>query len=161
MTHIRRAGLLDAGPLSDLLCDIIRRGGTTAMTSPVSRQELECWMRAAPGRAAWHLAEDEAGLPLGVQWIEPHPALPPEACDIATFTRPGQTRLGVGSSLFDATRRIARALGYAWINATIRADNSAGLAYYQSRGFEPYAWHNNVPLAVRTRVNKVSSRFAL
>jgi ribosomal protein S18 acetylase RimI-like enzyme len=87
--------------------------------------------------------------------------LPPEACDIASFVKLGQTGLGIGTLLFDASRQAAKDLGYDWINATIRADNSGGLAYYQSRGFETYARHGNQQLANGTIVDKVSKRYDL
>lgn len=139
MIHIRHASPLDTRAMADLLNAIIERGGTTAMTEPVSPEILSDWIGNDGARGAWHVAEDDSGALLGFQWIGPHPDLPPEACDIATFTRIGQTRLGIGARLFEATKHAARDLGYAWINAAIRADNTGGLAYYQSRGFEP--WH--------------------
>jgi L-amino acid N-acyltransferase YncA len=159
--HIRRAGALDAGPMADLLNAIIRKGGTTALTKPVTRDDLAAKMTAHAGRNAWHLVEDDSGHVMGFQWVAPHDRLPPEACDIATFVEIGQTQLGIGSSLFDASRRAATDLGYHWINATIRADNTGGLAYYQSRGFEPYALQKGVALEDGTLVDKISTRFAL
>ena len=159
--HIRRAGPLDAGPMAELLNQIIARGGTTAMTSPVTRTTLAEWMAADAPRSAWHLAEDDAGALLGFQYVHPHPRLPPDACDIATFVRLGRTGLGTGSALFDATRAAARALGYAWINATIRADNAGGLAYYQSRGFETFHTAHDVPLGTGQRIDRISKRYDL
>lgn len=159
MIHIRRAGPLDCGPMSDLLNTIIAQGGTTAMTRPVGRDDLAAWMTTAPGRSAWHLAEDADGKTLGFQWIAPHGALPPDACDIATFVQVGRTQLGIGSSLFAVTSAAARDLGYVWINATIRADNAGGLAYYQSRGFEPYARQSATRLDDGTLIDRISMRF--
>lgn len=161
MITIRRAGDLDAREMAELLDAIIRKGGTTAHTDPVSRTTLLVWMQRDPQRSAWHVAEDEAGKLLGFQFLEPHPDLPPDACDIATFVRLGQTGLGVGSQLFEASKQAARDLGYYWINATIRADNEGGLAYYQSRGFEDYALNSNVALANGQIVNKISKRYNL
>jgi GNAT superfamily N-acetyltransferase len=65
-------------------------------------------MALAPARSAWHVAENERGEILGLQWIEPHAGLPPEACSIATFVAPGRQQLGIGSALFPATERAAR-----------------------------------------------------
>ncbi|WP_343031999.1 hypothetical protein [Roseovarius bejariae] len=73
----------------------------------------------------------------------------------------GTTGLGIGSRLFETTRAAARALGYQWINATIRAHNTGGLAYYQSRGFEEYARHPEQRLDDGQLVGKVSKRFDL
>lgn len=161
MSHIRRAGALDCGPMADLLNGIIAQGGTAAMTNSVTRHDLTVWMTTAPGRSAWHLAEDEHGTVLGFQWIAPHDALPPDACDIATFVDIGRAQLGIGSSLFKATQVAGRDLGYAWINATIRADNTGGLAYYQSRGFEPCARQSGVRLDDGTMIDRISMRFDL
>ena len=161
MIHIRRAGALDAGPVADLINLIIAQGGTTAMTTALRREDIIDYMAEYPGRAAWHLAEDDDGLILGVQWIEPHDDLPQDAADIATFTRPGHTQMGIGSQLFRQTCHAAKQLGYTWINATIRADNAGGLAYYQSRGFEEYRMGRAIQLNDGTRVNKISKRYDL
>ncbi|UYV37289.1 GNAT family N-acetyltransferase [Rhodobacteraceae bacterium D3-12] len=161
MIHIRRAGPIDSSAMADLLNAIIARGGTTAITDPVTARDLQGWMQTNATRSAWHLAEDSGGTLLGFQFIGPHDNLPPEACDVATFVRVGQTGLGIGSRLFTATQSAARALGYAWINATIRADNSGGLAYYQSRGFENWTRDDNVALGNGLIVSKISKRYDL
>lgn len=161
MIHIRQAGLLDAREAAELLNAIIARGGTTAHTGALSREDIVEWMTRYPGQSAWYVAENDSGTLLGFQFIEPHPDLPPEACDIASFVRLSQTGLGIGSKLFEATSRAARDMGYTWINATIRADNTGGLAYYQSRGFEDYAQHPQRKLATGQVVDKVSKRFEL
>jgi ribosomal protein S18 acetylase RimI-like enzyme len=98
---------------------------------------------------------------MGFQWIEPARYLPPEAAEIATFARMGHTGLGIGSKLFEATQSAAKALGYAWINANIRADNGGGLIYYQSRGFEDYGRIEGYEMGDGTRVDKVLKRFDL
>lgn len=161
MITVRPAGDLDAREMAELLNAIIRKGGTTAITDEVTRDDILSWRRGSPGRAAWHVAEREDGELLGFQLIEPHPDLPPEACDVATFVKLGQTGLGIGSRLFEASRAAAQALGYDWINATIRADNEGGLTYYQSRGFETYARHPGQRLSNGQVVDKVSKRYDL
>ncbi len=161
MIHVRRAGGLDAAPMAALLTAIIVKGGTTAKTKPVTRHTLLGWMAAQPHKSAWHLAENDKGEVIGFQYIEPHADLPADACDIATFVRLGSTGLGIGAKLFDATRSASHALGYRWINATIRADNAGGLAYYQSRGFETYARKRNVTLEDGSLTDKISKRFDL
>ena len=135
--HIRRATPADARPLAELLGAIIARGGTTAMTQ-ISRADMEAWIVSNPARSIMLIAENDAGELLGFQSIEPHPNLPEDACDIATFTRLSHAQLGIGSALFNKMEPSARALGYDWINAAIRPVNTGGIAYYQSRGFERY-----------------------
>lgn len=161
MIHIRRAGPMDTPQMAGLLNAIIAKGGTTAITNTVTRDAIQDWMSKSPEGSVWHVAENDKGEILGFQYVQPKPGLPECACDIATFTRMGQTGLGIGSKLFEATKAAARALGYTWINATIRADNTGGLAYYQSRGFEDYAQHKDVPLENGQIVDRVSKRYDL
>ncbi len=155
------AGQLHAGQMADLLNEIIGIGGTTALTTKVTKDQMAGWMTSYPGRSAWHVAEDENGTILGFQWIEPGPDLPPEAAEIATFAKVGATGLGIGSALFNATEVSARRLGFHWIRANIRADNTGGLAYYQSRGFEDYGRINDYRLDDGTTVDKVLKRYSL
>lgn len=161
MITVRKAGAMDAREMAELLSAIIAKGGTTAHTGEVTRETILEWMTRDIDRSAWHVAEDDQGQILGFQFLEPHPELPPEACDIATFVRVGQTGLGIGSQLFEASRQAARALGYAWINATIRADNEGGLTYYQSRGFESYLQERDIAMGDGQIVDKVSKRYDL
>lgn len=149
MLTIRPAGALDTRDMADLLNAIVARGGTTAVADPVSAGELTAWMGMAPDRSSWHAAEDDSGRILGFQYIEPHPDLPPDTCDIASYVRLGETGIGIGSALFTATSAAARALGYRAIVAVIRADNAGGLAYYQSRGFEDWGRWDDAPIAPR------------
>jgi len=162
MTHleIRRAGELDARAIADLLNEVIEVGGTTAFTDPMKAKDIIYMMRNAP-RNAWHLAEDQNGELLGFQWIDQVPDLPSEAANIATFARVGKTGLGIGSKLFEATKAAAKSMGYTWINANIRSDNTGGLIYYQSRGFENYGKIRGVTLADGTQVEKTLKRFDL
>jgi len=155
---VRPVAGFDTGAMARLLNAIIARGGTTAMTDPVTADEIAGWVQAPC--SAWHVAE-QAGEIVGFQWIEPHDALPPEACDIATFAAAGQTGLGIGSALFAATEPAARALGFAWINATVRADNTGGLAYYQSRGFRVWKQVPEVEIAPGLVVDKLCKRYDL
>jgi len=159
--RVRPAHPLDARELAELLSDIIAIGGTTAITGPVGRDDILDWMRRAEGASAWHVAEDDSGSIIGFQCIEPADYLPQEAAEIATFAKPGQQGLGIGSTLFEATRVAARRLGYAWINAAIRADNTGGLAYYQSRGFETCGRIEGYRMADGTTVDKILKRLDL
>lgn len=136
--HLRRATKADARALAELLNAIIVKGGTTAMTEPVSRAEMSSWIGSNPAQSAVFMAEDDNGTALGFQSIAPHKGLPSDTCDIATFTRRGKTQLGIGSALFQHSRKAAKAFGYRWINATVLLQNDGGLIYYKSRGFEPY-----------------------
>lgn len=156
--HVRRAHPLDQAQMARLLNEIIATGGTTAMTEPVTAEDIAGWTGAA--RAAWHVAEIEAEI-VGFQWIEPLDDARPEVANIATFVKSGRTGSGIGGALFAATAKAARKLGYAWINANIRADNEQGLTYYQSRGFRDWRRVEGVQLADGMVVDKIWKRFDL
>lgn len=158
---VRPGSAADLRQAADLLNEIISIGGTTARTSQTTAGDLGDWLTSKPDRAFWCVSEDDDGNLLGFQWIGPHPGLPPEACDISTFVKAGQTGLGVGSRLFEATKQAALDLGYDWINANIRADNDGGLVYYQSRGFRDWDRIKGVTLQDGTIVDKIQKRYDL
>ncbi|MEM8691587.1 MAG: GNAT family N-acetyltransferase [Pseudomonadota bacterium] len=160
MIHIRKGTRLDATGAARLLNEIIAQGGTTALTDSISDAEFWDWVGSDPDKSVWHVAEQDGAI-LGFQWVGPFEGLPPDALEIGTFVQIGQTGLGIGSKLFDATRKAAKAMGYSWINADIRADNEGGLIYYQSRGFVDYGWIEDYPLNNGYVVDKVRKRFDL
>jgi L-amino acid N-acyltransferase YncA len=161
MITVRAAMDLDAGSMAALLNAIIERGGTTALTRPVTAQDMRDWMSATPDRSVWHVALDDRERVIGFQWIAPNESLPEDAADIATFVEIGRTGLGIGSALFSATAKAAKALGYVWINATIRADNEGGLVYYRSRGFRDWARDTDVKLDSGLIVDQIRKRYDL
>lgn len=161
MISVRPPIPLDTADMARLLNEIIDAGGTTALTRPVSAQDLAEWMAFDPDHSAWHVAVDDLERIVGFQWITRAEYLPPQAAEIATFVQMGQTGLGIGSALFAATARAAKALGYIWINANIRADNEGGLIYYQSRGFQDYRVIKGHKMANGDVVDKRLKRFDL
>lgn len=159
MINVRCAIPLDAPSMARLLNEIIKEGGTTAMTRQVAGKDIADWMNENDGQSAWHVALNESEEVVGFQWIAPAGYLPVEAVEIATFVQIGQTGLGIGSKLFDATRAAAKTIGYKWINANIRADNEGGLIYYQSRGFIDYGRMDGYRLENGQSVDKILKRF--
>ena len=160
MLDVRRAAPADYAEIAELLNEVIAAGGTPAFTDPVSRAGIADWVAEGGPRAAWFVARDDAFALMGFQWIEPHHSLA-DVAEIATFARRGKTGLGIGSALFEATAKAGRDLGYAWINANIRADNEGGLIYYQSRGFVDYGRIEGYELGDGTRVDKILKRYDL
>ena len=158
---IRVATQFYATSMATLLNAIIREGGTTAIVRPVTREDLCDWMAKAPDRSAWHVAVTHEEEVVGFQWITSADYLPEDAAEIATFVKIGKTGLGIGSKLFSATERAARALGYSWINANIRSDNEGGLIYYQSRGFRDYDRWEKYTLQSGEVVEKTLKRYDL
>jgi len=76
--------------------------------------------------------------------------------NIATFARVKPKIPGVGTSLFTTIRSYARQNAIKHINATIRADNASGLAYYDKMGFKDYSVAKNVPLLDGTQIDRIS-----
>lgn len=151
----------DAPALADLLNEIIAAGGTTAYETPFTPQAFADAHIDGPGVITSVLAEDGDGRAMGFQILLASDKLGPGWGDIGTFARRGSTTRGIGSALFAATRAAAIAAGLKAINATIRADNMGGLAFYAKMGFVDYAIARAVPLADGTPVDRVSRRFDL
>jgi len=79
----------------------------------------------------------------------------------ASFVASAAAGKGIGQHLFAATKKAAMDAGAAVIDATIRADNVAGLRYYSGLGFVDYDLLKDVPLQDGTRVDRVRKRFDL
>lgn len=158
---IRPAISADADALRAILNRIIAIGGTTAHETPMSLAEFDDHYVSGPDVLSCLMAETEDGVALGFQALVRNPDLAADWGDIATFTEREPRRPGVGSALFEATRQAARDLGLVAINATIRADNYAGIPYYEKMGFQNYAVAEAVPLLDGTPVDRVKKVFRL
>lgn len=158
---VRPALPSDAAALAALLNEIVVAGGTTAIEDTLSPKEFDHWFIGGPDVLCCTLAEDTGGAVLGVQSLARNAALPAGWGDIATFARRGGTRRGIGRALFTETRARAAALGLAALNATIRADNAGGLAYYEKMGFCTYRTTPGVPLRDGTPVDRIAKRLRL
>lgn len=155
---IRKARAADAEELTALLNEIIAAGGTTAMEVALSPAEFREWFIDGPSVFACHVAETDGRL-AGFQEISRYGDLPEGWADIGTFSRIRPKIPGVGTALFAATLTAARSLDIEFINATIRADNSGGLAYYGKMGFETYSTTKDVPLRDGTPVDRINKRY--
>ena len=151
----------DAPALAELLNAIIARGGTTALQEPFTPERLAQAYLTGPDVICCFVAVDAAGQLQGFQTLGRYPGLPDDVGNIGTFTRVGGVQRGVGTALFAATRDEARRQGLAALNATIRADNAGGLAFYSRMGFRDHSVTHGVPLADGTPVDRVHKRFAL
>ena len=151
----------DAAALADLLNEIIVAGGTTAYQLPFTPEGFAEAHVDGPAVLTSVIAHDENVVPMGFQILLRDDRLPEGWGDIGTFARRGATARGIGSALFGATCDAARGLGLIGINATIRADNSGGLAFYGKQGFRDHAVASAVPLNDGTPVDRISKRYSL
>ena len=159
--NVRPTVRADAPALAELLNEIIAAGGTTAYETPFTPEAFAGTHIDGPGVITSMLAEDDDGCPMGFQILLASDKLGPGWGDIGTFARRGATTRGIGSALFAATKAAAIAAGLTTLNATIRADNSGGLAFYARMGFVDYAVARAVPLADGTPVDRIARRFDL
>ncbi|MEM6439031.1 MAG: GNAT family N-acetyltransferase [Pseudomonadota bacterium] len=130
----RMARAEDAAGMADVLGPIIEAGGLTAMEGPVHASTFDVLFEAPDPRLVLHVIE-EAGRILGFQWVEPHPDLPHDVGDMATFVSLDQGRRGLGARLFAASLPAARAAGWRRLNAVVRPSNPGALSYYRAMGF--------------------------
>lgn len=160
--EIRAAMAADAAELADLLNAIIAKGGTTALQEPYSAAALaEAYVIGPSVHCCFVAVDPVTGRIEGFQTLGRSPGLPPDVGDIGTFTRLQGAQRGVGSALFAATRERARGIGLSAINATIRADNAGGLAFYEKQGFADHGRLLGVPLKDGTPIDRVVKRYAL
>ncbi|KZL02723.1 MULTISPECIES: GNAT family N-acetyltransferase [unclassified Pseudovibrio] len=159
---IRKTQRNDVDELLALLNRIIEAGGTTALEKPLNKGEFIEWFLEAKILESSVCAIDrDSGEPLGFQTASHYGDIPADWVDIGTFVKPGLHKSGIGSALFKATLANLEGKGLVAITATIRADNTGGLAYYTSRGFKDYKVLEAVPLADGTPVNRICKRFDL
>ena len=162
MIEIRDAVRGDAAEMAALLNAIIAQGGTTALEDAFTPERFAQAYLDGPDVLCCFVAVDsEAGRIEGFQTLGRYAGLPDDIGDIGTFARIDGKQRGVGSALFAATQARARQLGLAAINATIRADNTGGLAFYGKQGFEDHSVRPGVPLKDGRPVDRVSKRFRL
>ncbi len=137
---IRPARLDDAKGMAAVQNEIFAAGLRKAPTDVAA--VLENYIQHAD-RIECSVAEDEDGHILGFQSLRYARADNPYGVAegwgiIGTHVSPQAARRGVGSALFAATRRAAKARGLKNIDASIGADNALGQSYYDAMGFMTY-----------------------
>ena len=135
---IRPATPADAPQMAALQNQIILIGGTTAHQHPRPPAVVAQAYITGADCICCHVAELD-GVVVGFQAVGQHPDLPQGQGDIGSSVSVDVQGRGVGQRLFTATRAACLAAGLTRLNATIRADNVPGLAYYRGLGFTPYA----------------------
>jgi len=165
--HTRPAAPADAEAMCAVIDPVIEAGGTTAHQSPFDAARM-LHHYLAPERLISCVIAEVDGKVVGFQsleWSDPDwsgdDALPADWGIIASFVMLGCQGNGVGRALFAATRSAATSASVAVIDATIRADNIAGLSYYSGLGFINYGRLVGIPLRDGTIVDRIRKRFDL
>ena len=136
MISVRPVSSSDAAELAELLNAIIARGGTTALETPYTPEHLDEVYLTGPDVLCCFVAVDEA-----------------------TGRLAGGPTRGRAEHL-DADGGESE-LGMAGINATIRADNEGGLAFYAKQGFVDHSVDRAVPLKDGTPIDRINKRHRL
>lgn len=157
---IRRAGPGDAPAMTALQNQIIRQGGTTAYETERDEAQIIASYIAPEHGICCHVAELDQAV-VGFQVISPNPALPEGWAEIGTFVSSEIQARGIGQALFAMSRGAASDAGVRVLNATIRADNRPGLAYYARIGFRDYKSDPDWALQNGQVVGRVSRRLDL
>ena len=144
--EIRQARPTDAKALSDLLNVIIEAGGTTGHRNPFDAERM-LHHYIQPERGIGCTVAEDGDLVLGFQstvWTSPGDApIPANWAIIASFVSAKAQGRGVGRLMFQTTMARAKASGVIAIDATIRKENTGGIAYYGRMGFSDYRSSQN------------------
>jgi L-amino acid N-acyltransferase YncA len=157
---VRPARKADAAAMAELINAIIAIGGTTAYEDRFDAATMDAEYISLPHLVSCFVAEldgEIAGFQ-GLMTAYEDFDLPENWATIGTFTRVGLVQRGIGSALLARTLEAAREAGIVTIDATIRADNTGGLAYYSRQGFVDYGRLVGVPLKDGTPVDRVRKR---
>jgi ribosomal protein S18 acetylase RimI-like enzyme len=125
--------------MCNLINPIIAEGSTTGHRTAFTPDRMLA-RYATPTRLISCTIAIENERLLGFQslkWVDPEQSdpLPASWGTIASFVAPESQGMGVGQRLWPETLKAALTAGVETIDATIRADNTPGLAYYSGLGF--------------------------
>ncbi|MEL7140035.1 MAG: GNAT family N-acetyltransferase [Pseudomonadota bacterium] len=142
--EIRAATRADAARMALLINRIVDIGGTTAFTTQFDADRIMA-VFIAPTRALSCFVAYDGDRLAGFQaltWADPNRPgkdhMPADWAVIATYVDPEIHGRGIGSALMAATLQAAADASAAFVDATIRRENTGGLAYYSRMGFEDY-----------------------
>lgn len=164
---LRPATSADADTLAALLNQIIKTGGTTAHLNPFDAPRMLNHYIAPPLAIRCFVAE-VGGTIAGFQaleWSDPNwpgpDSLPADWALIASFVDADFQGRGIGKALFTKTLAAAQSAGARCIDATIRADNQGGLAFYTSLGFTDYSRLRDIPLSDGTLLDRIRKKLVI
>ncbi|MFZ2100553.1 MAG: GNAT family protein [Oricola sp.] len=155
---IRSCRTDDLPELCDLVNEIISMGGATILETRFTVPDFVDHFFNSQIQISCLVAEGPDGGILGFQILSFHEQLPEDWAEIATFVRASPRLSGVGTALFSETLDLAAKFELSTLNATVRADNAGGIAYYEKMGFVPYEVERGVPLRSGRPVDRVFMR---
>ena len=101
---LRPARHADIEGMRTLLNEIIRVGGTTAITSELSADEMREWFISGESDVACHVAADSDKTIIGLQSLSKYDTIPAASVGNAKFASRSRHKASVGSALLARTR---------------------------------------------------------
>lgn len=136
--RIRRATVADADGIATVLRSVVSERVHSAIDRAWSADQQRSYLQSLSSREAFHVAIAAAGSTIGYQSLDLYsPILPSSAHvgQLGTFLLPDWRGRGVGTALFNATRRFALSAGYRKLVIQVRASNVAAQTFYKRLGF--------------------------
>jgi ribosomal protein S18 acetylase RimI-like enzyme len=136
--HIRRAVVDDADGIADVLERITAERIHSAIDKAWTAEQQSSYLVSLTQREAFHVATAKAGDIIGYQSLDLYSrALTSMAHvgQLGTFILPAWRGRGVGTALFQATHRFARAVAYRTFLIQVRASNGSAQRFYRKLGF--------------------------
>ena len=136
--EIRIATPDDAPGITAVLKDITTERSHSAIDRPWPVEEQRSYLRSRSTRETFHVAVDAAGHIVAYQALDLYASALSSMAHVGqlgTFVRREFRGLGIGSSLFRATRTFAQTHGYLKFVIQVRASNSAAQTFYRRLGF--------------------------
>jgi len=146
----------DAPACTEIVNDIIARGGTTAYEEPYTVAAFDAHYRLETAICLVVLNDEQV---IGFQGLF---EVEPGVYSIGSFTDRRAGVKGAGVALFQATLAAAKERGGSEILAKITSDNTGGLAYYSRMGFVDFKVQKaDLTRSDGTVVDRVIKRFPL
>ena len=136
---VRRASLEDAEGIARVVDAVASERIHSAIERAWTPAEQRSYLASLSTREAFHVALVESGQVVGYQSLDLYSRILSSMAHVGqlgTFLLPEWRRRGVGSGLFDATRRFALSAGYRKLVIQVRASNAPAKAFYKRLGFD-------------------------
>jgi RimJ/RimL family protein N-acetyltransferase len=128
----------DAASIAGVLQRVTAERIHSAIEKAWTVEQQGVYLASLSNREAFHVATADAGDVIGYQSLDLYSrALTSMAHvgQLGTFILPGWRGRGVGTALFQATQRFARAVAYRKFLIQVRASNAAAQRFYNKLGF--------------------------
>jgi ribosomal protein S18 acetylase RimI-like enzyme len=136
--QVRRALADDADGIAKVMHAVVAERVHSAIDRAWAADEERRYLASLLSREAFHVATGGSGQIVGCQSLERYSTVlttMSHVAQVGTFVLPAWRGRGVGSALFELTRRFALSEGYRKAVITVRGSNASALSFYRGLGF--------------------------